>query len=119
MLHQRARRSLAVAVLIVSLMTPCLGAAESSSRPTPRGVVAAGQTCWESLARLWQAAVGYWLGFAAPSPVAVKCDSGSSLDPDGRCRQTTSRHRTGFAAAPPVSLACDSGSSLDPNGRCR
>jgi hypothetical protein len=118
MLHQRARRSLAVTGLVISLMTPCLGAAESGSRPVPR-VVAGGQTRWESLARLWQAAVGYLLGFAAPSPVAVKCDSGGSLDPDGRCRYAISGSRTGFAAPPPVSVACDSGGSLDPNGRCR
>jgi hypothetical protein len=60
-----------------------------------------------------------WLGLAPSPGMALKCDQGSSIDPNG-CPKTVSRHGLSIdpnggsvtSATPP-----DQGSQVDPNGR--
>src|SRR6185295_9781239 len=49
-----------------------------------------------------------WLGLSPIPSVALKCDDGSQIDPNGGgCRKASS-----------VSAKCDGGSQIDPNGVC-
>jgi hypothetical protein len=124
MSHPRRR----IGIFAVALLTavPALRASESGVRfrpPAFPGVVAT--TAWESAAHLWQALWGSWLPLDRPADSAAgrtargrsprgltpTCDSGTSLDPNGRCVKTSARR-------PVLRPTCDSGTSIDPDGRC-
>jgi hypothetical protein len=98
MSHQRQR----IGIIAIALVTtaPGLWATEFGVRSRPPALPAAVvTTAWESAAHLWQALVGSWLPLDLPADSAAgrnargrwprgltpTCDSGTSIDPDGRC----------------------------------
>jgi hypothetical protein len=80
----------------------------------------AGAAGWDGFGGAWELTGGFlprvlgWLGFSPIPSAVLKCDHGSTIDPNG-CPKAS-----GVIPGPIPSavLKCDQGSTIDPNGGC-
>ena len=124
-MSHRERRPVAIFAVAILAVTPCLWAGTFPAASRPPGYSAAATHLLASAAQAWRALVAYWLPLATRAASAdhgssdggigsglkPSCDSGATIDPDGRCVG-------GSVRRPVPAPACDAGPSIDPNGGC-